>query len=304
MGMKIAIIGAGAMGCLYGAYLARNRENVWLNDVWDDHVNKINGCGLSVVSPDESFIVKPRATTIITDIGKADLIIICVKSHHTTEAALVAETLAKEDTLVMTLQNGLGNGDQLAEIFSPQRVFVGATAMGATLLEPGHLMHSGIKPTHIGAMDGDHPALEQIASKLTSAGLPTVVTPDVSSLMWSKLAIHAGINAVTAITKLTNGELLTVPHAVQLAEMAVAEVAAVAKAKGVALLFTDPIAEMHDFAKSMKEHRSSMLQDVTNKRRTEVEAINGMVVAEGKKLAVPTPVNETLMLAIRTIEGM
>lgn len=302
--MKIAIIGAGAMGCLYGAYLARNREKVWLNDVWDEHVNKINACGLSVVSPDESFVALLPATTIVTDMGKADLIIVCLKSYYTAEAALVAETVAKPDSVILTIQNGLGNAEQLAETLGAERILVGTTAMGSTILEPGHMMHGGLKKTHIGCFAGENKRLAEVVNVLNRSGLPTEVADNVQSLLWSKLAIHAGINAVTAITKVTNGEMLTIPHALQLAEMAVVEVQAVAQAAGIPLLYNNPVAEMHAYAHAMQEHRSSMLQDVNNRRKTEVDTINGMVVEHGRRLGIPTPVNETLALAIKTIEGM
>ena len=302
--MKIAIIGAGAMGCLYGAYLARNREKVWLNDVWDEHVNKINSHGLSVVSPNESFTVRPQATTIVTELGKVDLIIVCLKAQYTTEAALVAQAFAKPDSVILTLQNGLGNAEQLAEVLGAERILVGTTAMGSIILEPGHMMHGGLKMTHIGAFAGENKRLAEVAAVFNRSGLPTEVTNNVQSLLWSKLAIHAGINAVTAIIKVTNGEMLAMAHALQLAEMAVIETQAVAKAAGISLLYDNPVAEMRAYAQSMGEHRSSMLQDVTHRRKTEIDAINGMVVQEGRRLGVLTPVNETLTLAIKTIEGM
>ena len=304
MKLKIAVIGAGAMGCLYGAYLARNRENVWLNDVWEKHITRINSRGLSVVSPDESFVAHPKATSIVMEIGKADLIIICLKTQFTAEGAVVAETLAHSDSVILTLQNGLGNAEQLAETLGPERILVGESAMGAILLEPGHIMHGGLKTTHIGSFSGNNKRVQEIAAIFNRSGLPTEVTPNVASLLWSKVVIHAGINAVTAITKATNGELLETPDALRLAELAVVEAQSVAKALGIPLVYDDPIQQMRDFASAMRGHQSSMLQDVKHKRHTEIDAINGMIVQEGRRIGVPTPVNESLTLMLRTIEQL
>lgn len=301
--MKIAIIGSGAMGCLYGAYLGRNREKVWLNDVWDEHVTEINVHGLSVVSPDETFVSHPQATTIVTDIGKVDLIIVCLKSNYTAEAALIAEVLAKPDSVILTIQNGLGNAEQLAEFLGAERILIGETTMGSSVLEPGHIMHGGLKTTHIGAFTGEHSRLADVVNIFNRSGLPAEVTNNVQSLLWSRLIIQAGINAVTAVSGVTNGQLLHSPYALKLAEMVVGEAKKVAKAAGIPLLYEDPATEMHEYAKSMMEHYSPMLQDVMHKRHTEIDATNGMIVREGRRLGVATPVNETLTLAIKTIDS-
>lgn len=304
--MKIAVIGAGAMGCLYGGYLARrNRHEVWLYDVVGDHVNYMKLKGLSIVAPGEALMVYPRATNNINDIGKADVILICVKSYHTMEAAMAADIIRKPDTVVLTLQNGLGNAEKLAETLGPACLLVGTSSMGAVTLEPGHIMHRGISETHLAAWEGcsEHD-LNKAKDIFGQAGLPVVVRDNAASLLWSKVAIHAGINAVTAITGVTNGELLGIPNALRLAEMAAQEVADVAQAAGITLLYQDSIAEMREFAASLKEHKSSMLQDVSHRHKTEVDAINGMVVAEGKRLNVPVCVNETLVLSLNTMETL
>lgn len=302
--MKIAIIGAGAMGCLYGSYLARGREEVWLLDTWSEHVVKINTAGLAVVAAREEFRAQPRATTIATDIGPADLIVVSLKANYTGEAVALAELFMKPDTTVLSLQNGLGNVEQLAEALGPERVLVGTTLMGAVVLEPGLVMHSGIKNTHLAALaTGNEARVRKVADAFSRAGLPAVLESNVASLLWSKLSIHAGLNAVTAITRVSNQKFLDTPEAVRLARMAVAEVAAVATAAGIPLLYPNCAAEMMAYAEAMHDHQSPMLQDVVHKRRTEVDAINGAVVREGRKLGVPTPVNETLLLAMKTIEA-
>ncbi|MDR3563340.1 MAG: ketopantoate reductase family protein [Negativicutes bacterium] len=303
--MKIAIIGAGAMGCLYGSYLAKGRETVTLLDTWQEHTIKINSAGLSLISSSDKFVAQPRATIDANDVGPSDLILICVKATQTTEAAMLAELFIKPETIVLSLQNGLGNLEQLAEMLGPQRLLVGTTLMGASVLEPGLVMHSGIKNTHIASWTGGSDArLSTVAAILSRAGLPAVIENNVASLLWSKLSIHAGLNAVTAITRATNRKFLQRPEAVRLARMAVAEVAAVATAAGIPLLYPNCAQEMLSYAESMQEYQSPMLQDVLHKRKTEIDAINGAVILEGRKLGIPTPVNETLTLTMKTIESL
>jgi len=301
--MKIAIIGAGAMGCLYGSYLSKGYENVWLLDVWQQHVVKIQSDGLKLVSPLEKFKAHPHATMLASDIQSADIIIIAVKSNDTAEAALLAEFFLKPDSVVLTLQNGLGNTEQLAEVVGLERLIVGMTLMGAKILEPGLVSHTGLKPTHIAswnaAGDGN---LEKILKIFKRSGLETVVEKDVRSLLWSKLSIHAGINAVTALTGINNQDFLNNAEAIRLARMAVGEVVAVATVAGIPLLYPNCAEEMLEYARGMLEQNSPMLDDLMHGRITEVDAINGAVASIGKMYGVPTPVNETLRLALKTRE--
>ena len=227
--MKIIIIGAGAMGSLYGGYLAKGKENVCLLDQWDEHVNKVNQDGLTVMSDTERFIARPQACILADKFGLADLVIVCVKSNETEVAAMLAEPLMNPETMVLTLQNGMGNAEKLAEVLGTERILVGSTLMGAVLLEPGLVMRSEVKNTHIASwMPGNEPWLEKIADVFNHAGLPTVIETNITSLLWSKLSIHAGLNAVTALTGATNKEFLMLPEAIRLARMIVAEVVAVA----------------------------------------------------------------------------
>ena len=302
--VKIAVLGAGAMGCVYGGHLSRTQD-VWLHDVWEQQVNKINVAGISVSAPGETTVDRPRATTIINDIGKVDLIIICLKAGYTMEAAVIAEVIMKPETMVLTLQNGLGNAELLARMLGPERILVGSTVMGAVVLEPGHVVHAGLNETHIAAWNkAGESHLDKFSKMFSRSGMPTVVESNAVSLLWSKVAVHAGINAVTAITGATNKQLLRMPEALQLAERATAEVVAVTKVASIPLLSKDCIADMHAYAESMREYRSPMLQDIRNKRKSEVDAINGAVASEGKRLGVPTPVNEILHMAIKTVENL
>ncbi|MBP2653737.1 MAG: ketopantoate reductase family protein [Firmicutes bacterium] len=291
------------MGCLYGSYLANGYEDLWLLDMWQEHVVKIEADGVTLLSPTGEFLARPRATMLASNIGPADLIIVAVKSNDTAEAALVAEYFLKPDSVVLTLQNGLGNIEQLAEVVGDERLLVGMTLMGAKILEPGLVVHGGLRETRIASWTkNDDCRVDKIVKMFNKAGLPTVVESNVHSLLWSKLSIHAGINAVTALTGLNNEAFINSSDAVRLARMAVGEVVAVATVAGIPLLYPNCAEEMMAYAEAMREQSSPMLDDFLHGRKMEVEAINGSVVNLGKMFGVPTPVNETLLLALKTRE--
>ncbi|EAX48061.1 2-dehydropantoate 2-reductase [Thermosinus carboxydivorans Nor1] len=301
--MKIAIIGAGAMGSLFGGRLAQAGEDVWLLDVWEEHVAAIQAHGLTLVDTTAETSIRLNATTQADDIGPVDLVIIFVKSYATPDAAQTAAALLGPATTVLTLQNGLGNAETLAKVLGAERVVVGTTAMGATLLGPGRIKCGGQGPTHIGSFSGGaNPRLHDIATIFARAGIHTVVDSNVTALVWSKLIINVGINAITALTGIPNGQVMASAETRELVRLAVAEAVAVARASGIPLPHTNYFDQVATVAQATRDNRSSMLQDVTNRRRTEIDAINGAIVAAGKRLGVPTPVNETLTLLIKTLE--
>lgn len=301
--MKIAIIGAGAMGSLFGARLALAGKDVWLLDIWEDHIRAVQTNGLILDTPDRQLIAYPQATTKAEEIGSADLVIVFVKSTATRTAAQAALSLLNPDSAVLTLQNGYGNADELAGILGASRVIAGTTAQGATMLSPGRVLHGGNGETHIGEMDGNiSPRLRKIAALLCDADIPTMTHKNVNSLIWGKLIINVGINALTGITGLKNGELLAYDEARELIKLAVWEAVAVAKAAGVDLPYHDPLHKVLTVASATAQNRSSMLQDLTNGRITEVDAINGAIVREGERLGVATPANKVLTLLIKTLE--
>ena len=303
--MKVSIIGAGAMGSLYGGHLSQGKDNVCLVDQWEKHVDKINTSGLTIMSSTDRFTVHPRAINTTERCAPADLVIISVKSNETEMAAILAEPLMKPETRVLTLQNGMGNAEQLAEVLGAERIMVGTTLMGAVLLEKGLVMHGDIKSTQIASWaGGNEQSLTEIAQMFKRAGLPTTIESNVNSLLWSKLSIHAGLNAVTALTGATNKDFLALPEATRLARMIVAEVVAVATAADIPLLYPNCAQEMMAYAEAMKEYHSPMLQDILNKRKTEVSVLNCAVVKEGRKHGIPTPVNEAVALAINAIEHL
>ncbi|MEN1761481.1 ketopantoate reductase family protein [Anoxynatronum sibiricum] len=302
--MKIAVVGAGAMGCLYGGLLSDVGNQVFLVDVWQEHVDVINQKGLSIsgVSGDRR-ITSIRATTSAMDVGICDLVIVFVKSTATRLAVQHAQPLIGADTLVLTLQNGLGNAEAISESVGEDKVIAGVTAHGSTLLGPGAIRHAGQGPTVIGPLvPRQDNRLEKICTAFQQAGLETIVDDNVMGLIWGKLMANIGINALTAITGLQNGELLQYAETEELLEKAVQEAREVARVKGITVKEEDPVAYVKSVCRKTAENRSSMLQDITRGSRTEIDVINGAIVAEGLRLGVETPVNRVLTLLVRTIE--
>jgi 2-dehydropantoate 2-reductase len=301
--MKIAVIGAGAMGSLFGALLSEAGQQVTLLDIRQDHVDAVNTQGLVVEKEGSRRQVRVRATLDAERIGPTDLCIVFVKSTQTAQAARTAARLAGPSTLVLTLQNGMGNAETLAEAFDPGRIVAGTTSHGATFLGPGAIRHAGSGETVIGPWSGEGMAgAEAVAEVFDKAGIATRVTAEVRSVMWAKLFINVGINAITALTGIKNGQLLDLDPTRRLSRDAVEEAMAVAAARDIAV-DGDPMKKVFQVAEATGANRSSMGQDVDSHRLTEIGAINGFIVREARKAGVPAPVNRTLAALVETLQA-
>ncbi len=302
--MNITIVGAGAMGSLFGALLTESGEAVCLLDIWKEHVDIINDRGLGIELNGKTRFVKIRAEYGYNSVNESDLVIIFVKSTQTYEAAKTAHRLIGDKTFVLTLQNGMGNADAIAEIIEPERVIAGTTAHGATVIGPGYIRHAGQGPTILGMWSGrQNVALERIAEVFNTAGIVTEVVDDVKTVVWKKLIINVGINAITALTGIKNGGILDLESTRDLVGEAVKEAVSVAASQGIKLP-RDMTEQVFKVAKATGANRSSMGQDIDNKRQTEIDAINGAVVDLAKKSGhEKVPVNETLTALVRTCQA-
>lgn len=303
--MKIAIIGAGAMGCLYGAKLSAVPTNeVYLIDVWKDHIETVNENGLQMEENGETLSFRAVKGVIDANLaGICDLAIVFVKSTLTRTAVKENKAVFGPDTIALTLQNGLGNIDLIRAEIGDANVIAGTTAHGATMLGPGRMRHAGSGKTIIGELKGKRTArIETIASVFQEAGLDTDISDHVLGLVWDKLLVNVGINALTGITRLQNGELLKHPEIEELLEAAVAEAHAVAKARGICLSYDDPAGHTKEVCRATAANKSSMLQDILNHKLTEIDMINGAVVREGAEAGISTPVNMVLTNLIRFIQ--
>ena len=211
--------------------------------------------------------------------------------------------LLGEETVGLTLQNGLGNVERIAEIVGRQRLVGGTTAHGATVLEEGRVRHAGSGHTVLGDLVGSsNEKASSLVDLLGQCGIEATTTDDLDGLIWSKLIINVGINALTAITRMRNGELPAQDESRMLMAAAVEEAVKVAKAAGIRLLDGNPMDRVEEVCRATAPNISSMLQDILRRERTEIDYINGAVVSLGEHLNIPTPVNQVLTHLVRTIE--
>ena len=302
--MKIAVVGAGAMGSLFGAMLAEAGNEVWLYDVWVEHVQTINKDGLSIEREGKTRTLSIEATTDPEQIGQAELVIIFVKSTHTASAAKTARKIAGSDGAVMTLQNGMGNADILSEFINPERVLAGTTSHGATMLGPGSIRHAGVGATTIGTWAETEQGRERarkLSDFFTRIGIESEAVDDVRSVLWNKLLINIGINAITALTAIKNGRILDLEITRELSRNAVEEAMKIAGKMNIKVR-EDAVEHVYAVAEATAVNRSSMGQDVDNKRQTEIGTINGFIVRQAKRLGMQAPVNETLTALVETLQ--
>jgi len=301
--VKIVVIGAGAMGSLFGALLAESGEDVWLYDIWEEHVKAINEKGLGLELDDKTRSVSVNATADKRLIGKTDLAIIFVKSTQTGDAAKTASEFMCNNGFVLTLQNGMGNADIIGEVIEPDRIIAGTTSHGATILRPGSIRHAGTGPTVIGMWSGiQKTGIQKIADAFNKAGIITETVDNVRNVIWAKLLVNVGINAITALTGIKNGRILDLSATKELSRAAVKEAMEVARAQGVKVA-GNTVEHVFKVAEATSANRSSMGQDVDNRRQTEISAINGAVVKEAEKLGINVPVNKTLTALVETMQA-
>ncbi|EIK96156.1 2-dehydropantoate 2-reductase [Pseudomonas sp. M47T1] len=303
--MKICMLGAGALGCAIGATLSEAGHDTWLLNRSAAHVNAMNRDGLTVHDEHGQRSVKVNASTHADRVGEVDLVVVLVKSFHTAQAIAGAKALMGPHTLVLSLQNGLGHEDILAEAVGRANVLAGKTYVGGVMLAPG-VIRAGVtgKHTYIGELDGSlSDRVQAIADAFNGAGLATTVSENIVGTMWDKLLVNVATGALTGITRLTYGQLYSEPMLKAVSLSAVAEAIAVATAAGVQLSLTNPGAAWNLAAEGLPAaFKTSMLQSLEKGSVTEVDFINGSVVRWGQRHGVATPVNATLVACIKGIE--
>lgn len=299
--MRFLVVGPGAMGSLFAACLQKAGFDVTLLDYIEERAKKINAHGIRVEGVTGDYTEKVLTTT--GDIPQPpDLVLICVKAYNTREASLNIAPWLKPETGIVTLQNGVGNLEILEEIFGNDRVLGGVTAEGATLLGPGEIRHAGRGETIIGPGGDSGSPAEKMVTAFNQAGFQARSVKHVKDLIWGKLLINVGINALTAITGLKNGRLPEMDGTRLIMEEAVKEAVAVAEAKNINLPYPDPIGRVIEVCRATAGNIASMLQDVLKEKLTEIDFINGAIVREGKNLGIPTPVNFTLTSLVQVIQ--
>lgn len=298
--MRVAVLGAGAMGAIFGAALSRAGCEVLLFDCRPDVVEAINrdGLQLSGVLGDAALGIPATADTAA--LGTVDAALVLVDSGSTAEVAEVAATCLKPDGFALTLQNGISNWEALAERLGVKRVLAGSTFNSGAGLGPGLSAHTNLGPTWIGELDGMiSERARTIAALFETGGLPFEAVTNVQAVVWSKFVHNCAINPVAAATGLRSGEIARDPDAAALLDAVLVEVLAVVAAEGVALPEPDPRAHIHDHCWE-RYNRPSMLQHIESGRGTEIDALNGALVKRARFHGIPAPVNEAI---VRVIKG-
>ena len=303
--MKIAIIGVGAMGSVYAALLGSAGHEVWAIDQWKEHIDAIREKGLRVEGASGDRTVRIEATTDPADVRDADLVIIATKDNGVVDAAHSALQVAKENAPILTIQNGLGSADKVAEIVGTKRVMLGVVGgFGASIRAPGHAHHNGMEFVRLGEMDGGlTPRLEAVAEVWRSGGFRTLTFEDIHKMVWEKLICNVTYSGTCALTGLRVGEVQANPSAWSVATACANEAYQVARAKGIALDFDDPIAYVRAFGEKIPDARPSMLLDHLARRPAEVDNINGAIPREGAKVGVATPVNSLVVALLKAKES-
>lgn len=326
---NIWIVGSGALGCLYSALLANAGFKVTLFTHTEEQAASINRTGI-LIKGSKELLVRQKLHAVAntakhtfqgastlqnintltpqekSTLNPPELLLVLVKGYSTRAALATLPPLINADTQILTLQNGLGNAQEIAELFPKQLIFCGITYNGATLLETGQVLFASQGDTFIGMQSPEKESTATNAKKLANvfntAGIHCAVAENINSLLWSKLAVNAGINPLAALTRLNNGELAASNAGRELMCELVQEVVQVASAQGIQLDSADPFAHTLKVAEATARNKASMLQDILAGRRTEIDYISGAVVRYAEQYGIAAPANKRMLQLIKILE--
>jgi 2-dehydropantoate 2-reductase len=302
--MKIAIVGAGAMGSVYAGLLASAGHEVWAIDTWREHVDAIRTGGLRVEGASGDRTVRMHATTDAREAGHCDLVILATKAMHVAQAAESTRALLGPDTVVLSIQNGLGGPDTAAAVLGRGRVMVGVVGgFGASIKAPGHAHHNGWELVRLGELEGPlTPRVEQVAEVWRSGGFKVKCFDDIDQLVWEKLICNVCYSGTCTVTERTILEVIEDPDTWRIASGCASEAFAVAKARGVRLDFHEPVEYVRAFGMKIPHARPSMLLDHLAGRASEIDAINGAIPPAARAVGVAAPYNEVISGLVRAKE--
>lgn len=302
----VAVVGAGAMGCLFGGLLAEGGLDVTLVDVWQEHVDRINRDGLRMVGYGGDRHIPVRATTDPSGMEAVDVVSVQCKAPYTQEAVSRVRHILRADSVAISFQNGLGNEEKIGEVIGMDRVLGGVTAQGAAIEGPGVVRNFSDLPSHIGEMGGGlSERVQRIAAAFEGAGLQTSASADIRHTIWKKFLANIAVSTTSAVANLTIKELFAVPELKETAFEALDEAVVVARAEGVELDLAESREVINQIAGpgGSGDNKSSLCVDILNRRPSEVDVISGAVVRLGRKHGIPTPVNRTLVAAVKGLES-
>lgn len=302
--MKIAIVGCGAMGSVYAGLFAAAGHEVWAIDTWAAHVEAMAANGLHVTGASGERTVKVNATTNAADAPVCDLVIIATKAMHVEPAAESARGLVGPDTVVLTIQNGLGSSQRVARILGKEKVRVGVVGgFGASIPTPGHVHHNGWELVRLGELEGPVTApLHMVEGVWREAGFTVKAFDDIDTMVWEKLICNVAYSGSCALTGLTIGQVIDDEDAWLVASNCAEEAFTVAQAHAIGLGFRNARSYVRDFGRKIPNAKPSMLLDHLAGRRSEIEVINGAIPRAGLRVGVATPYNDVVVALVRQRE--
>jgi len=305
---RITVVGAGAMGGLFGGLLAEGGLDVTLVDAWPEHIAAIKANGLRIVGVGGDRAIKVKATTDASEVRTADVVLFQCKAFANEAAAKSAKHLFGGATVAISFQNGLGNEQTLGAILGAQNVLGGLTAQAGLAEGPGVVRNFGDLPTYIGEMAGGlSERAVAIAKAFTAHGLPVSASPDIKRDKWKKLLGNVALGAISAVTDMRSVEIMRVPELQEIVFRAVDEAAAVASREGVALV----VAEAREVLMKLVDtsgggtgnSKSSMREDIIRRRRTEIDTIHGAVARLARQHKVATPTIDTMVALVKGLQA-
>lgn len=306
--MNIVILGAGAIGRLFGVYLGREGHRITLVDPDSEIVDAINEKGLGYMEqggndPDAVDFVPAQAFTQARGINEAELTLLAVKSYDTLTAVQSASHLISDSAPILTLQTGLGNIEVMEQLVKPQQIIGGFTFMAAAALGPGVVRQGGVGKTYIGEPAGGmSERVRDIAAMFSEVGLECTPVHRFSGRLWCKVIVFSAINALSAVLRVKNGSLLESMESITLMKRMVDEGRQVARVQAVDLVFHDLYDLLFEACRRTDQNISSMLQDILSGHRTEIEAQCEALVRYGKEAGVATPTQQTMVELVRFVE--
>jgi 2-dehydropantoate 2-reductase len=302
--MKIAIVGAGAMGSVYAGLLGSAGNEVWAIDPWDEHVAAIREHGLRVEGASGDRVVPVGATSDPVEVGEVDLVVIATKAMEVRAAAESARALLGPQTVVLPIQNGLGSSEVVADVLGAERVVVGiAGGFGASVVAPGHVHHHGMELVQLGEANGPASSrVERIAEAWRAAGFTVQAEDDVQRLVWEKLICNVCFSGTCTVLGWTIGDVMDDPHAWSVASACAREAYEVAVAGGIALGFEDPVGHAAAFGRRIRGARPSMLLDRLAGRPSEIDAINGAIPPRAASVGLEAPANAIVTALVKAGE--
>jgi len=306
--MHFLLVGPGALGCLLSSVVAKGmgeHDRLTILDYNRERTRHLNKEGIVYTLGEQQATFPVRAVSDPQMLDPVDVVLLCVKSYDVLGTLDFCKSILSKNTLLLFLQNGINHLDMQEHLGAATAAF-GTTTEGATLLGPGHVRHAGSGVTYLGFLappkEQAVDLLQHTNAVISAGGLQSYLTNNILTRLWAKLFVNVGINALTAILGCNKGELLTLPGVDKRMKAAVNEAVILAGKKNIPII-DDPYQTARTVCSKTANNVSSMLQDVRKNRRTEIEAINGAVVALGHIMAIDTPENMLLCRQIKELEA-